>query len=116
MSNQLKDLSPNDCCERSLKMIGFPAIRFVPTETQYDAEGSTSKLTVSLNLDDNSFSSSKKKRKAEDGPDAEEETEGKDNQICQKFRKLCEGDAEAYIHLMKQMNSVVKGKYCDTTK
>ena len=71
MSNQLKDLCPQDRCERSLKMIGLPAIRFIPKEKQYDVEGSTNEFTVQLNLGDppTSSSTSSKKRKAEEEPD-----------------------------------------------
>ena len=69
-----------------------------------------------FNLNDSASSSSKKKRKAEGGSDTEEETKAKDNKIRQKVRKLCEGNADAYIYWMKQMDSIIKGKPCDTTK
>ena len=78
-------------------MIVILVIHFISSETRYAVEGFTNNFTVYLNLDDSTTSSSRKKRKAEEGPDAEEETEAKDNKIRQKIQKLCKGDAEAYI-------------------
>ena len=96
-------------------MIGLPAIRFIPKETQYDVEGSTNEFTVQLNLGDppTSSSTSSKKRKAEEEPDKDTE---EPNKIRQKVRKLCEGDAEAFIRWNKQLDTVIKDKPCESGK
>ena len=74
-------------------MIIITAILFIPSETHYDVECPTNKFTV-YNLDESTTSRSKKKRKAEDGSNDEQETEAKGNKIREKVWKLCEGDAD----------------------
>ena len=65
MYNLLKDMFLQDRCEHSLKMIGVPAITFIPSKTQYDVEDSANEFTVHLSLGE-LVTSTIKKRKADD--------------------------------------------------
>ena len=66
-------------------MIGVPSIRFIPSELQYNVEGSMNEFTVHLNL--GKLSTSSKKRKIEEWSEVikEEETYSK---IRHKIRKI----------------------------
>ena len=123
MDKQLKDCCPEWAEISSSKMIGKPPIRFVPKVTEYDNDDPTNSFSLYLNL--NSVPDSiVKKRKLELGEEeGAKEPEEKESApatagstIRQTIKKLCTGDAEAYIRWHKQLDQVITSKPCDTNR
>ena len=111
MDKQLRDCRPEWADTKGYKMIGQPPIRFVPTKTEYDNDSPSNSFSLYLNLN-STPEVTVKKRKLE----SREEITEKESQVCQSVKKLCTGDAEAYIKWHNQLDQVITGKPCDTNK
>ena len=93
-SKQLKDLCRVEDAERSHKLVGNPAIRFIPQGTLEDGEACET-FTLDLKLAPTTKSSSMtvdEEGKAEEGQVTKDKSTYK-----QKFKNLCTGSAEEYI-------------------
>ena len=115
MDKQLRDCRPEWAEIKGSRMIGQPPIRFVPSKTEYDNESPSNSFSLYLNLNSNP-EVTLKKRKLESGEEITEKEVTKEGQVCQTIKKLCTGDAEAYIKWHKQLDQVITGKPCDTNK
>ena len=69
-----------------------------------------------LNISSSTPKVTVKKRKLESGEEVTEKKVSKEGQVRQSIKKLCTGDAEAYIKWHKQLDQVILGKPCDNTK
>ena len=116
MDKQLKNCNPKWAEKTGSKMIGQPPIRFIPKETEYDNDDSTNTFSLYLNISSSTPEVTVKKRKLESGEEVTEKEVSKEGQVRQSIKKLCTGDAKAYIKWHKQLDQVILGKPCDNTK
>ena len=116
MDKQLKNCNSKWAEKTGSKMIGQPPIRFIPKETEYDNDDSTNTFSLYLNISSSTPEVTVKKRKLESGEEVTEKEVSKEGQVRQSIKKLCTGDAEAYIKWHKQLDQVILGKPCDNTK
>ena len=94
-------------------MIGHPPIRFVPKTTDYNLDNSTKTFSFNLN---SSPVGTVQKRELKSGDEVIEKEVSNQGQVRQTVKKLCTGDAEAYIKFHKQIDQVITGRPCDIDK
>ena len=109
----LKDINPDWAEKRSgYRKIAEVPIRFVPVVSSYDAEPTNSNsFSMSLNLSSTpEVKITKSVNKS--GEEVTEKEFKKQGQVKQVIKKLCSGNAEAYLKWKMQLDHVLKSRPC----
>ena len=113
----LKDINPEWSEKRSgYRKLDEVPIRFVPVVSSYDAEPDNSySFSLSLNLSSTpEVKITKSVNKS--GEEVTEKEYKKDGQVKQVIKKLCSGNAEAYLKWKIQLDHVIKNRPCESSK
>ena len=113
----LKDINPEWSEKRSgYRKLDEVPIRFVPVVSSYDAEPDNSNsFSLSLNLSSTpEVKITKSVNKS--GEEVTEKEYKKDGQVKQVIKKLCSGNAEAYLKWKIQLDHVIKNRPCESSK